>query len=382
MDPAQEALFGGFPRRVGTPNQFWVFNRGQFDLFTETINGSRGAYATVSRLPLDGREVCDKVLFDLDGPKDRVFADDMAADERISAMRHDPDAAEAVLGEVCEETQQLARASRDDGIPVLGVFSGFGIHLHQLYRSTEDPQVAMTTCAARYIDRLDLQTADWKVVGDPQRICRIPNVERATFRTDETGRIVDGVGTGLYTVPLSGRELCSVTPEWLMEVSHSPRVPSPLTDNTRPQMPVWEDYRESTKSEAADQPQRPVDSRTAPLSDDGLEALLEDLLRMPCMVDRITQPNPEHEVRLNCAVLLFNTGLNPQQVANIYERLGWVDFDRGVTETHLKHIYKNGYADMNCKTIRREGLCTRAEEPGGCPTFGWSGGEAEWKAQT
>lgn len=385
MDRAQQLLFGSFPRRVGTPSQFWVFNEAQFDLFANTVDGTRNAYSTVSKQTVgpDGSVesvISDKVLFDLDGDKS-PFPDDAAADERAAMMRQDPDIAAEVLGEVCDEAQRLARASRDDGIPVVGVFSGFGLHIHQLYQPTPDPKVAMTTCAAKYIEELDLQTADWQVVGDIQRICRVPNVERATYRVEGSRghhqTVLDGRPTGLHTVPLTREELLEVTPQMLLDLSEAPRAPS-FGISERPQMPVWSEYRDGVSADA-DIPQQPVDERTVPFAEGSdMEGLLLGMIQMPCMVDRMMQPNPEHEVRLNAAVLFFNIGLRPAQVEELYAQMGWVDFDRETTRGHLEHIYQNGYSDMSCETIREKRLCTRPENPEDCRCFGWSGGQPEW----
>jgi DNA primase large subunit len=100
---------------------------------------------------------------------------------------------------------------------------------------------------------------------------------------------------------------------------------------------------------------------------------------MPCMVQRILQPNPEHEVRLNVAVMLFNVGMTPEDVTNIYGQLGWVDFDRNVTKNYLKDIYRSGYSDMSCRTLREEKLLCVQDDPSDCSCYGWSGGEVEWQ---
>lgn len=384
MDGTAALLFGGFPRRVGTPKQHWVFNEAQFDVFAETVDGARNAYATVCRMDLAEGPVADKVFFDLDGDKS-ALPDDAPADARIGMMRDDPDLADAVLGDVCEDAEALARASMDDGIPVVGVFSGFGIHVYQLYQPTTEPKTPMATCGAKYIEELELQTADWTVVGDIQRIARVPNMERATYNTDQFDTVLDGRPTGLYTIPLSPAKLVGCTPQSLLEASRSPEPGLDSFADERPQMPVWEEYREHSAdgdTDGAAGAQRPVDQRTMPLDEAGVRRMLEDLLQMPCMVERITQPNPEHEVRINCAVLLFNVGLNPQQVESLYAKLGWVDWNRNITRSHLDYIYRNGYSDMTCKSIRERKLCVKEGDAAkkACNCYGWSGGRPEWKS--
>jgi hypothetical protein len=399
MDRAQDLLFGDTPRRVGTPAQHWVFNTGQIDLMLEDIGGRRNAYATLGTLPIveDEPESIDKVLFDLDSPAkageedegewlifDGTEREEPDDKEVIERMREDEEIREQVLGAPANEAQELARASADDGVPVVGVFSGFGIHIHQLYEETEDPEKAMTTTAAKYIDELGLKTPDWAIVGQVERLCRIPNVERVTM-PGPRHIIVDGEGTGLYTIPLTQDELMEITPADLLEMSTEPRVPDGLVPDDRPQMAEWTDYQnffdDDGDSDAAERPQKGVAERTTPIEEEWVKETLYDLIHMPCMVERITSPNPHHEVRQNVAVMLYNVGLNRHQVEAIYEKLGWIDWDREVTRYQLKHIWEKGYSDMSCATIRSRGLCEPEyhDDPESCPTYGWSGGRAEWK---
>lgn len=393
LGPVQRELFGSFPRRLGTPSQDWVFNEAQAAEFVHACQGRYNLYASLGRLPLTVQSgavycqpECDKVLFDLDGDK-RAFPADVTDDaERVQLLRQDPDLADAVLGGVVADARELARASHDDGIPVVGVFSGMGVHVHQLYQPREEPKAAMGTCAAKYIEELNLQTADWAVTGEPERICRLPNAERVTMNNREY-EVREGRPTGLYQVPIAGEELRSLTVQWLLDHSTSPRRPSPLYTRDRPQMPTWEAYRDTVRGVDADTDEdvtaRPVDEPLAAVGETGVKDLLADLLRMPCMYERIVQPNPEHAVRLNCAVLLFNVGLTPDDVASLYASLNWIDYDRQTTEKHLQSIWKNRYPDMSCRTIRHEKkLCTRTEDPESCPCFGWAGGQPEYPTET
>ena len=389
MDAAQRELFGSFPRRVGTPSQHWVFTEAQVDLFLETISGKRNAYVTVNRLPIDGSGrgltglEADKVFFDFDGDKS-ALDDGMAADVAVARMRDDPDLADAVLGDAVAEARQLAERSLHDGVPVLGVFSGFGVHVHQLYQPTDEGvQTKQASTARRYIDLLDLETADEAVIDNGQRICRMPNVERTTYEEKESRhgvvKVADGRGTGLWTVPIGGEELTEMTVEWLLEESRGPTYydESAFPDD-RPEMGVFADYVDDLAhgddgwSEA-----KPVEERSDGPEGD-VRVLLEELIRMPCMVERLDQPNPCQTVRVNGAVMLFNLGMNPQEVNALFRRLNWTDYDRKTTMKHLRHIYNNGYSDQSCWTLRRKGMCV-VDDPSDCPTHGWSGGKPEWK---
>lgn len=374
MDAAQAALFGAFPRRVGTPNQFWVFSEAQFDRFTDTIDGVRNAYTTAQRVHLNGQVEADKVFFDFDGDKE-AFPDGATAAERVALMRNDPDLADTVLGEAVDDARRLAERSLHDGVPVLGVFSGFGIHVHQLYQPTTEGVVTkMASTARRYIDMLGLETADDAVIDNGQRICRVPNVERATT-PGPRGDVQDGCGTGLWTIPLMPEHLDQMTVESLMAWSQSPMGLRSFTADDRPEMGVFADYTDPVKGEDGFREADPVESHDVDV--DGLRFTLERLVRLPCMVDRLLQPNPSQAVRFNGAVLLFNAGLTRQEVFDIFRRCGWTDWDPSTTKYHLNHIYRKGYADMSCSSLRRDGYCV-VDEPTECPCYGWAGGKVAY----
>lgn len=376
MDSASRVLFDGFPRRLGTPSQFWAFSQSWFDTFVNDVDGRRNAYATVGRLRLGGPAEVDKVMYDLDGDKDALPAD--SADENIALMRSDPDLADSVLGDVVDEARALAERSAHDGIPVVGVFSGFGIHIHQLYQPTRtDTRKKMASTSRRYETMLDITTIDERCEGQPDRLCRIPNVQRVTFVEDQYGRIQDGRKTGLWTIPIGPDELQELTVDWLLRASDGPRTGFTAPDG-RPRMGVFEDHLKPGDV-ASERNPREIDEYDG---DDRIsvevEVMLEELLKMPCMVRRLQQPNPGHDVRVNAAVMLFNCGLNPQEVHQLFRRLHWTDFHSGKTKKHLKQIYRHGYSDMSCSTLRKKGLCV-VDEHDDCETFGWAGGRCEWR---
>ena len=384
MDPVQALLFGQAPRRVGTPAQHWVFAVDQVNFFVHRINGRRNAYATLCWWDFAEGPVGDKVLYDLDSPaKDEegnwtIFDGEQPPDDEvIDWMRDDPDLADEILGQCVEDARKLARRSLNDNAPVVGVFSGFGIHVHQLFEPTYWPTTAMATTANRYIDRAELRTPDRSILGQPERICRIPNCERIAGSV-RGNKVVDGRPTGLYTIPLSGEELASLEVQWLLDESHSPRAIDVPNRAERSEMRIWEEY-ETGHEETADIPPRPLNPEASDFEDGDLRWLLERLIRVPCIVERLLDdPNPDHDVRVDATVRLLNVGLNPQTVVGIFERINWVDFDRQQTEKYVRGIYRNPVSDMRCSTLRSRGLCTRADDPKSCPTYGWSGGKPEW----
>lgn len=389
MDEVQKTLYGKFPRAVGVTQdygglrQFVVHSEGEFDVFTDTVNGSRNAYASISWRPVGGDIQLDKVSIDLDTPAKPDWPmfdrNDLSDDEIFERMRADPEIADAILGPVFEDAKALCQRLLDDGVPTIGVFSGFGLHIHLLYQETsENLKQKIGTTARKYVGDLNLETYDTAPIGDHKRLMRIPNIERIWISDDgETVRRCN-----INTIPLSAEEIADgLDPSSMLDRAMSPRTFTPDVGE-RPEMEVYDHYVQTVDEvEAAEQ--RDVDDSILGDGDNDelLEYLLQEYLQMPCMYERITQPEPDHRVRQNCAVLLFNLGMSVDEVHDLFARIGWVDYKPRQTDQQLRQIYRTGYSDRSCASIRRDGLCSpnQVDDPKSCSCYGWSGGKAEWK---
>lgn len=397
MDAAQRVLFHPFPRAIGTNgrtgqiHQWTVHSEGEFDIFFDSVNGVKNVYASISWRPIGGTLRLDKIAYDFDTPQKEgddgwpVFGgEEPPQDEVVARMRNDEYVADEVLAPVLDDAQRLIRRSQDDGIPIFCVFSGLGLHVYQMYQEKENPDKQVDTTAKKYVRELNLPTSDSKV-HEVKRIMRVPNAQRMHLEMDD-GEMVGSRPTSIYTIPLLPEEVLDSTASELLEMATEPR-PMTETDlrylhrDNRPEMQTHEDYLDNVSVEDTSQEDmRKLESPTND-DDDFLSYLLRDWLRMPCMYQRIQQPEPDHSVRRNCAVILFNIGLKPGEVLDLFSRIGWTDWNRQITRKQLKQIYNHGYSDMSCQTIRADGFCTRADDPHSCPTFGWSHGRAEWKGE-
>lgn len=396
MDYATSLLFGEFPRSVGMTmpdvgsmelNQFVVNNEGEFELFLDEVRGKRNGYASISSVQpvFDDHEhdyrgnklVLDKVFYDFDShaKTDRGQPGrwdhpriDPEENERsvIERMRNDDDLLDDILGPIAEDAAKLAKASLEDGIPTVGVFSGFGIHVYQLFKPKANPKDNIKSISRKYIEELNLASADAQVVGDIGRITRIPNLPR----------IDGGNETPLVTVPLSGRELVEITPEQLMDVSTSPRRDVYEEPGERPEMPLYEKHLKSRSMGQNRMRGTAVNFESA--MDEDMRQLLKDLFQMPCVYERAVQPNPAHPVRYQIATMLFNLGYSVEDALDFIRQLGWIDFDEEVTRYMLESIRDGNSAEKGCKRMMFEGLCQRADEPQKCPAYGWRGGERLW----
>lgn len=364
MEPSQRVLFSGFPRHIGVPSQFSIFTEEHFDRVVQQANSHSNVYASISRLPPTGPET-DKVFFDLDGKSDSI--DHLPEVEQFKIMRNDPDVADSVLGDVVEEMQELTRASIDEGIPVVGTFSGKGVHIHQLYQTAKIPENELLSIGNKFVTELDLEMVDEQVF-EPMRITKIPN----------TQRFDEGEETGVWTVPLTAEEMLTATVGDLLEWSKSPRKPSIplslLSEMNRPEMEVHEDYLSRS---GANYPERPVGEETMEIPDDA-EWIVNDLIDVPCVRERILTRDPHHKIRQNFAVMLFNYGFSIEEAHKVIRKLGWKDYDPEMTKKQLKNIYRNKYADMSCQWLFDQGFCVHKENPPSCPTYGWSGGHQEY----
>lgn len=359
------------------------------------IEDRRNGYTSISSHDERGI-VADEVFLDFDTPrKDEdwpEFDSDEPKETKIFAkMRSDGDYAETVLGPVLDESAELAERLIDDEIPFVCIFSGLGMHFHLLYKETaENKQQKMATTARKFIGDLNLNHVDEAPIGDFKRQVRIANLQRVeTVNSDDDTQYNQ---TGVYTVPLKPNEIADRpnAHSLINAADHARTVEWDYDPRDYPELEVHDHYLRSIDDVDNNIEDKDVDETI--VSDDPnsefLRWYLEETLQMPCMYERIMQPEPHHKVRMNCAILLFNVGLKPKEVQEVFSKIGWVDYDPNVSRQQLKQIYRRGYADMSCAAIQQEGLCTvnadrkdpQVEEKSQCDCHGWSGGKAEWKS--
>lgn len=401
MDRPQKLLFGGFPRAVGvtTPDnptmelrQFLVHSEEELDGVIEQTSGERNLYASLSQYEpvrvdgeFEGSAVrSDKVSFDFDSsakaepeaepywshPLIPEFASDY---EVVQLMRDDEEVRNAVLGDVCYNVRTLVQACQQKEIPVVGVFSGFGVHVHQLRKPTRSrPGDKMLSTCNKWVSELSLSCADEAASGRPFRIMRLPNTERICHDRGE--------GTGVFQVPLRASEMAEIEPEDLMELSQSPRPRIGSHPPSRPEMKVQTDYLGPKYNEGVGQEKmRPLPTTSE--ADGLVETLIKKLVQMPCVYERALGRNPPNDVRVKVGIMLLNSGKSVEEVTELIARLNWVDFDRETTRYQLQRLQNSGKGDWSCKTMRAKGLCTRADEPTDCPTYGYQGGNTPMKDQ-
>lgn len=365
----QDLLFGRFPRMVGNPEQFPVFDGGNFDEFVKANNGEANCYSRISWLSNTGDWMCDRVFLDLDG---HVSENGLTDVELVSKLRSEDGFAEQVLSDVVDDVRSIADLAFEESFPVVGVYTGKGVHIHLLTEPRRFPSDELRTNQKWIDDVCSLKTADRQVFGDVKRLSRVPNCRRYDPKV--------GTSTDLFTVPLSRQEMRELTVDNLISWSKSPRqIEKP--GGSRPPLFVRDEYLETYDSDDV------VSAEPVEIGEDSYDELnskmeewLKDVLQLPCLYQRITTKNPAHPIRFNCAIMMFNVGMTPDDVVEIYGRLGWHDFDPSVTRKFAKQIYNRGYADMSCATIQSKGLCVFSQEDRQeeCEAFGYPGGVSDW----
>lgn len=379
LGAANRELFGEFPRWVGLVgpergerrNQFVAFDRTCFDLFLDANYGQCNMYTRISHIGDSGGSILDEVFLDLDVEKPDTDRDEDWAAEIIPEMREDRMVADEVLGDVVEDARRVGQYLGERDWPGVAVFSGLGIHVHAFTEPAVQPDRELRTTARKIEDEAGLRTLDEKGArqGDYNRLCRVANCPRVAS---------DGYPLNLHTVPIELEELADITAEELLDWAKTPRqIKVPRGD--RPRLEFHEDYHEESEGGVVDVDVQEVGEVPDSALEEQFEAFLKDALKMPCMYERIMTRNPDHDVRLNCAVLLFNCGLGVNEVQDIYQKLGWFDYDPDITRDKLEHIHSNKYRSMSCQTVQEKGLCVYdMDEREECPTFGWRGGQQSW----
>lgn len=382
MNTSQEILFGSFPRTVAYADetglkQFFVHSEGEWDMFFDHNQNRRNLYSSTCRFRSDMRHVLDEVFMDLDSPlKESMFESDVSDIEKVQRMREDSDLAEKVLGMVWDDAQSLVKRCKEDGIPTVSVFSGLGVHVHMLYQDRVEPVKEKVSISNYYIEECDLTTSDRKVLTDTRRVLRIPNSRR--YDAGEEGDV--------YCIPITEDEVLDNNIHDLLERCKHPKdIPfhGRYEYENRPEMGVIEGYE---KVDIESQGTVPLKGQDINQNVDELsEWIVRNNIPLPCVRERFLSANPDHMIRFNGTVLLFQAGFSLEEVRAIIRGIGWVDYDQGITETMTKSIWKGKYSENSCSTLTSLGLCVYgpefdefSDDPVDCDTYKWTGQEPRY----
>lgn len=391
MDLVQEMLFGEFPRSVGvtTPDrsgeltQYFVHSSDEMESIANEVDGQRNLYSSLCSFSpvrndnggVKGTSVLvDKLSYDFDssakGESSRwnhpEIPDD-AGDRWVSRrMFVDTDVREAVLGDVCDDVRRLAQCCKDSEIPVLGVFSGFGIHVHQLVEETrENVKEKLSTTCEKYISDLSLSTVDRQASGQTVRLMRYPNIDRVVHGSEL-------FNTGIRMIPMSVDDLCGVSPQWLISnCQERRRVSRPSV--SRPSLEIHEDYRNDGSSDRSES----LGMRSMPdeqVDDDFLSFLVRDIVKLPCVSERALGSNPPNAIRVKLAVHFLMAGFSVDDITDVIEQLNWDNFDWETTRYQVEKLKESGKGDWSCSTMQSKGFCVKGESCEKCPTEGYRGG--------
>ena len=381
MDTAQQIIFGesGFPRTVahasnGDLKQFFIHSEKEFDMFIEHNLHRRNLYSSICRFRSDMRHITGSVPFDFDAPlKDSVFNTNSDR-EKIQMMRRDERLAEKVLGTVWSDVQSLVYFCKENGIPVVSVFSGLGVHCHVLYQEEVEPVKKKASISNWFVDECDLKTHDRKIITDTRRILRIPNSKR----------IDDSEGIDVWCIPITEDEILNNNIHDLLERCSEPKDISyhdRYKSENRPDMELKEGYEKVDVENARSVDLQPkVKGQQTP---ELTEWIIRNTIPMPCVAERVLSGNPHHMIRFTAAVFLFQAGYEPSEVVEIFENIGWVDYKRSITKKMVKSIYRNKYSELPCNKLMSLGLCVYSEDidkysnnPKECETYKYTSGES------
>ena len=309
-------LFSPFFREVGKKRKV-VHNLSEWIAEIDKLNGYDDVFTSV--YPLDG--TIDKIFFDIDDKYDIEKAFVVAAD-----------------------LYKYLMSNKFTAIPIATGKKGFQIHVLLEPRSYSNLDIRkkklLLANAAYYI----LEEAgiiengaippqiDTHVIGDIRRLCRVPN----TLRPPENKSYCVFLPPDFYLYNVD--EVVELTKQTSSEYNYKIQNLPTLYDF--PHVLSEERKREFIKIDEA--------RSRAP---ENIKEYLKRLLR-PCLFEEIIKPEPLHHARVATTIDLLYLGYSPSEIADIYSKLGWVDFDYDKTFYQIYQIQKGGYKPYSCKKLR------------------------------
>ncbi len=278
---AREAIFSNFSRNVGSPIQYTVHNREQFNRFIATTSGLN----------------------------DQCYASTCSYHNKIAVFEDlflEMDSLE--LFPIIEVGNWYTAHK----IPWIPLFSGNrGIHIHALF----SPEIVSKQTIEKFANLVIEETHtegkfDSHVTGDLRRLARIPNTKRLNE---------------LWCIPLTREDILrNISPTEIMEKAKTPQ-------NIQYKIPRRPYITEFVKNII---PQNIETHYNIPVHG---KTILKDALR-PCIWYKINQPNPRDNTRITATVEALSKGISIEKLLDFYQSLNWIDFDREYTRYQITNI--------------------------------------------
>jgi len=378
---AYRIIHYGYPHTVaagdnGGLSQHFVHSSSEAVTYFDHNKQDKNLYFNIARFRSDMRPITGNVAFDFDSPmKEAAFEAGKNDREKIQEMRDDDDLARTVLGQVWDDAQTLVKWCWKNDVPVVSVFSGLGVHCHVLFQEQVNPKEEKTTTSQYLIDRLELDTYDAKIIPDTKRVLRIPNSKR----------IDNGIDCLTFCIPMTEKEVLNNSLVDMLERCKKPKsisVPDRYKPENRPQLQVYEDVDVDVETAGA------VEVHEMEDVPKNIEYIVREMIPLPCVRERFLSANPDHMIRFSGCVHLYQAGFTPAEVRKIIRKIGWIDYDSGITKKMTDNIWKNNYSELPCSRLRTLGLCVygMGEEeyegqPTNCDTYNYTSGEALYPYQ-
>jgi len=238
-----------------------------------------------------------------------------------------------------KESQTVYQHLLSYNIPVIPVASGKkGIHLYILFKDREgrdNKEVLLKATYSILIKALGKETksADPHVLGDIRRLCRVPN----TLRPPENMSYCTFLPPGKGFLEMRESDLW-----WYIKGVHSYHYDLPPPPSFE-ELIIPEVEKINFNYKIPERKAKPV----------GGNEFLKRLIR-PCLYRHLTMPEPSHHVRVAATVDLLSLDFTPEEIAEMYRKLNWVDWDEEETLYQIRHcLHLKPYS---CSTLRRLGI--------------------------
>lgn len=323
------------PFFFGNPSQHFVETMGKLVGLVEKNNGRNNCYWTHNAVTKDRQKVLLRYIpFDFDVEN---FGDDLKPCHR-DLLR----------------LREWANKKNLDPLPVFSAGKGYHGYLEFkpiLVKADHDLQAVYKGIQLTAVEEAGLETVDVHLHGDHQRILRIPGTQHMT--------------TGLFCNELpwdiveKGVDACKL-------YSRAPRPPlsRPAPSVTAPAWMIAHGIEPRSGGTGYGPAATIAEYK-------GGDALVKNLLPRMCIHSAIVKQQVPHVVRMEAALTLALSGLDPVSITNFFMQVGreagWYKLNRDTTSDQVAQIHRmrNTYKLHSCGRLRSEGLCVGSV----CPKF-------------
>ncbi len=341
----EDILFGKYPRWIG-PIQHMVHSRRELLKHIHINSGVRDSFTSLYAFPFPDRSpLIDKAYFEADGDPEKSLKIGHSIFEWCVENNYP-----TLPNWTGNHSPHIYPLCPNKRLPLSKVSDYLKRFTYHVVQETGQYKKETIKYPDGTKDTVKIPLIDTSVIGDPRRLTRYPETQRASF---------SGLPLRTFCVTLDPSRFPDMDINEIYDIEKEPNGHN-FSYNHNPKKSFDEvDLKSVDLSEWRSADTLKIFNNTVPsvIPKSPFEVLIKKLLPRPCIHQHLIRSDCPEAIRYAAVCELKRNGSKPQFILDIFRQLNWANFDLKETSKQIGFIYAKNTETMGKNKMIQSNFC-------------------------